>query len=168
MKYCLDANVFIEAHRRYYSFDIALPFWEALVNWGAQQILCGLLPVYDDLLKGDDDELLHWAKSQGRELFVDPDNDTYQCFAEIGDLVTRQYKPHLAEKFLDCSDPWVIAHAKAHNLVVVTLEVPRQEQPDKDGKIGGKGIKIPNICQKVGVEYINTFSMLRELRFSFR
>lgn len=51
MKYCLDANVFIEAHRRYYSFDIALPFWEALVNWGAQQILCGLLPVYDDLLK---------------------------------------------------------------------------------------------------------------------
>lgn len=26
-KYILDANVFIEAHRRYYSFDIAPSFW---------------------------------------------------------------------------------------------------------------------------------------------
>ena len=29
--YVLDANVFIEAARRYYAFDLAPKFWESLV-----------------------------------------------------------------------------------------------------------------------------------------
>ena len=169
MKYCLDANVFIEAHRRYYSFDIAPPFWESLVQWGTEQILCGTSLVYEDLVKNNDDELCRWAKTDGSSLFISPDVDTYRYIGEIGDLVTRQYKTHQAEAFMDCSDPWVIAYAKSNNLVVVTMEVLRQEQPDRiDGKIAGKKIQIPNICQKVGVEYIDTFRLLRELNFSFR
>jgi len=34
-EYVLDANVFIEAARRYYAFDIAPPFWESLVQHAA-------------------------------------------------------------------------------------------------------------------------------------
>ncbi|MGE5579732.1 MAG: DUF4411 family protein [Bacillota bacterium] len=30
--YVLDANVFIQAERRWYSFDVAPAFWEALVK----------------------------------------------------------------------------------------------------------------------------------------
>jgi len=30
--YVLDANVFIEAARRYYAFDLAPMFWESLVH----------------------------------------------------------------------------------------------------------------------------------------
>lgn len=41
MKYCLDANVFVEAHRRYYAFDIAPPFWRALEQWGQAQVIQG-------------------------------------------------------------------------------------------------------------------------------
>lgn len=49
------------------------------------------------------------------------------------------------------------------------MEVLRQEQPDRsDGKISGKKIQIPNICKKVGVDYMDTFHLLRELKFSFR
>lgn len=168
MKYCLDANIFIEAHKRYYPFDIAPPFWEALVNWGAEQILCGVSTVYDDLVKVDDD-LCRWAKTEGASLFVVPDGNTYHYVGVIGNLVTNQYKTHQAEAFMDCSDPWVIAYAKANSLVVVTMEVLRQEQPDRaDGKIAGKKIQIPNICQKVGVDYIDTFRLLRDLKFTFR
>jgi hypothetical protein len=31
-KYLLDSNVFIEAYRRYYSFDICPGFWDCLVH----------------------------------------------------------------------------------------------------------------------------------------
>jgi hypothetical protein len=168
VKYCLDANVFIEAHRRYYSFDIAPPFWEALANWGAEQMICGISLVHDDLVKNDD-ELSRWAKTDGASIFLDPDTDTYRYIGEIGDLVTNQYKTHQVNAFMDCSDPWVIAYAKAHHLVVVTMEVLRQEQPDRiDGKIAGKKIQIPNVCQKVGVEFMDTFRLLRDLKFTFR
>lgn len=167
MKYCLDANVFIESHRRYYAFDIAPPFWDALAGWGVEQILCGTRAVYEDLVK-DDDELSHWVKSDGKALFLDPDPATYQCFGEIGDLVASDYEPQLVSAFLGCSDPWVIACAKANGLIVVTMETLRQEVPKKGGKIGGRKIQIPNVCQKVGVSFIDTFVLLRDLKFSFR
>ena len=35
MEYVLDSNVFMEAARRYYAFDIAPPFWESLVHHAA-------------------------------------------------------------------------------------------------------------------------------------
>jgi len=168
MIYCLDANIFIESHRRYYSFDIAPPFWSALAYWGDQQIACATNSVFEDLAKNDD-ELTEWAKSDGLPLFVDPDETTFNCFREIADLVEATYEPQQAEIFLDCSDPLVIAFAKANNLVVVTMETLRQEVPNRvNGKVGGKKIQIPNVCQRVGVKFIDTFQMLRELKFSFR
>ena len=36
MDYALDANVFIEASRRYYSFAICPGFWQSLVHHHAQ------------------------------------------------------------------------------------------------------------------------------------
>jgi len=34
-RYILDANVFIEATRRYYAFDLAPKFWDSLVHYAA-------------------------------------------------------------------------------------------------------------------------------------
>lgn len=36
IKYVLDANVFIEAARRYYAFDLAPAFWRALIKHAIQ------------------------------------------------------------------------------------------------------------------------------------
>ena len=36
MKYLLDANVFIEAHQRYYAFNLCPGFWKSLI-WHHKQ-----------------------------------------------------------------------------------------------------------------------------------
>ncbi len=168
LKYCLDSNIFIESQKNYYSFEIAPPFWNALMDWGESQIICSTNTVYDDLIKYDD-KLAHWARTDGSALFVDPDPQTYECYSKIADFVTEKYEPYKVETFLDGSDPWVIAYAKANGLVVVTLEVIRQENVNKEtGKIGMKKIQIPNICKEMGVIYIDTFRLLQDLKFSFR
>jgi hypothetical protein len=51
MKYCLDANVFIEPSKGWYAFDIAPAFWDALLEWRQKQILCSILPIYDEIVE---------------------------------------------------------------------------------------------------------------------
>lgn len=41
--YVLDANVFIEAARRYYAFDLAPKFWDSLI----EQVDCGVIESID-------------------------------------------------------------------------------------------------------------------------
>lgn len=168
MDYCLDANVFVQAHRLYYAFDIAPSFWAALIEWGQNQVICSPLAVRDELI-GSDDLLGRWCKSDGLGLFVEPTEQTYIHFQTIANLAVTRYQPHLVQPFLAGADPWVIAHAAAHDLTVVTMESLRQETPDrKTGKIGGKKIQIPNVCRELKVPAINTFELLRRLGFRFR
>ncbi len=61
----------------------------------------------------------------------------------------------------------MIAYAKANHLIVVTEEKKRTEELNTNGKVGGKRIKIPNVCERMGVPWISTIDMLRDLRFRF-
>ncbi len=167
MHYCLDANVFIEAYRRYYAFDIAPGFWEALSEWTAQDIICSPLSVYDEIIRSQD-QLAEWAKGFKDSLFIVPDGSTVTAYSNIADLAVQHYEPQHVQVFLDGADPWVIAHGKAHELVLVTMESPKAEQiSKKTGLIAGE-IKIPNICQRVGVRHINTFDFMREMKLALR
>ncbi len=60
--------------------------------------------------------------------------------------------------FLKEADPWLIAHAKDNNYVIVTHERPSQSTTK---------IKIPDICNGLGVKWINTFEMLRDENAKF-
>jgi predicted nucleic acid-binding protein len=160
MPYCLDANVYIEAHRRYYAFDIAPGFWEGLSCLTERQAICSSSLVFEEIADSDD-ELAQWASLNKDVLFVQPDEATQDSYREIADLVERLYEPQHVQKFLSGADPWVIAQAKAHNLIVVTMEVRKREQDQgQAGKIAGK-IQIPNVCERVSVRYIDTFTLLR-------
>lgn len=68
-------------------------------------------------------------------------------------------KPGNIEDFLRGADPWLIAKAKVLNAVVVTHEVLVPETAKK--------IKIPNVCEKFGIQYMNTFQLLRKLEACF-
>lgn len=167
MRYCLDANVFVESHRRYYAFDIAPPFWDALIRWAAEQVICSPIAVYDELTENKD-TLAEWLKANKTLLFVEPDDATQIQFSAIADLVMEHYEEYRAKEFLSCADPWVIAQAKAHNLTVVTLESRGHEEIDpKTQRFKGR-VKIPNVCRHVGFPCIDTFAMLRALGFKFR
>jgi hypothetical protein len=90
MLYCLDTNVYIEAYRRYYAFDIAPGFWDAFADWAAQGIICSPLPVYDEISHSKD-KLAEWAKNNQASLVVTPDEATVAAYGEIADLVERCY-----------------------------------------------------------------------------
>lgn len=58
-KYLLDANVFIEAKRRYYAFDLCPGFWDCLVSHHQGDRIQSIDRVKQELERGDD--LLQWA-----------------------------------------------------------------------------------------------------------
>src|SRR5665213_1958727 len=61
--YVLDANAFIQAHRRFYAFDICPGYWRA-IRWHHQHNgLCSIDRVYEEMEDGKD-KLFDWAKSK--------------------------------------------------------------------------------------------------------
>ncbi|MCI0521497.1 MAG: DUF4411 family protein [Chloroflexi bacterium] len=166
MQYCLDTNVYIEAHRRYYAFDIAPGFWEGLTRLAEQEVACSPILVYDEMIASGDD-LARWARIRKDILFLQPDEATQDAFREIADLAKGGYEPQHVQKFLSGADPWVIAQAKAHQLIVVTQEALKNEVQSNQGTVSGK-IQIPNMCKRVQVSYQDTFAMLREQEIVLR
>lgn len=78
--YVLDANVFIEAARRYYAFDIAPPFWDILLQQANNGVIESIVRVKDELEKGkgkeeEEDELVRWANGSFSHAFCSIDED---------------------------------------------------------------------------------------------
>jgi predicted nucleic acid-binding protein len=164
-KYILDANVFIEAYRRYYSFDIAPSFWEFLVREAKAGKVISIDRVFDELKKGKDD-LAKWAEENFSFAFINTKDDSDVVF-NYGRLMIwaneqTQYSINAIEDFaiVENADAWIIATAMARGYVIVTHEVL-----DRTIK---KKIPIPNVCEDFGVRYIDTFVLLRELNFQFK
>lgn len=60
--YLLDANVFIEAAKHYYAFDLVPSFWEELVNNARKARILSIDKVKAEL-DNKEDELKQWANS---------------------------------------------------------------------------------------------------------
>ncbi len=155
-EYWLDSNAYMESQKRYYAFDIAPGFWRLLEEQARAGIIASPTLVFDELVRGDDD-LVGWARSLRAILFIDPDEAVQRSFVEVADYVQQTYSMN-GRDFLSGADPWLIAHAKAHGGVVVTMEVraPTSRRP-----------KIPDVCDHFGVTTMNLFEMLRRLGARF-
>ncbi len=159
IRFCLDANVFIQAKNGPYGFDIVPAFWNWLDEQSDKGFIFSSSMVLAELLKGED-ELSTWAKERRKgPIFRDPSANVTRTFRMIADHVQKTYKEHHTRAFLDGADPWVIALAKTLGATVVTHEAL---VPDSSHKI-----KIPNVCKKFEVSFANTYEMLRELRACF-
>ncbi|HTX79385.1 MAG TPA: DUF4411 family protein [Longilinea sp.] len=168
MEYCLDTSVYIQAYRTYYAFDIAPPFWAALEKLAVDGVIVSPIAVYVEINKGKDD-LARWAKNQRDTLFIEPDDLVNTALHQIADFANERYlDAHWIRDFLGGADPWVVAQAKAHNLIVVTMEGQKTtEEIDKStNRVHGK-IKIPNMCGHFGVKCMTTFDLLRTLKIGF-
>lgn len=62
------------------------------------------------------------------------------------------FKSSAVKQFESSADLYLVAHALAKNLVVVTHEKKRQSK---------KRVKIPNVCERFHVECMTPFEMLR-------
>lgn len=155
--FILDANVFIEAARRYYAFDLVPKFWECLVRYAENGRICSIDRVKKELDKGKDD-LATWANTHFGDAFCSTtEEDVIQSYGSIMRWVQGQTQFSDAAKaaFADDPDGWLVAYSTARNHIIVT-----HEQPAPDSR---RKIPIPNICQAFKVRYVDTFTMLREL-----
>lgn len=155
--YLLDANVFIQAARQYYAFDIAPRFWDALITEAANGRVRSIDRVKGDLDKGKDD-LKNWANCHFHQWFDSTDaGDVLAAYKSIMIWASQQnqFTDAARAEFASGADAWVVAYAKARGCVVVT-----QERFDPNVK---KKIPIPNVCRAVNVDYMDTFQLLRTL-----
>lgn len=156
--YVLDANVFIEASRRYYAFDLGTKFWDILLQHANE----GTIESIDRVLKQDldkgKDELAKWANSTLIHAFRSTDEeDVIESYKNVMSWVfgQPQFTDAAKAEFAKEPDGWLAAYALAKGRVVVTHEVLR---PDIRIRV-----PIPNVCEPFHIRYIDTFAMLREL-----
>ena len=148
MKYLLDANIFIEAYKRYYSESIVPSFWNFLIDH--LQIFT-IQQVKEEIKKGKDElpQLIEKVK-----IYPNTDFDDLSISDHILSTYNREEE---RRKFLDSPDFILVGLSinKREELTIVTHE-----------KLLGKGskkISIPNICKRFELNHCNTFEMLNEL-----
>lgn len=164
LKYILDTNIFIEAARRYYSFDFGSKFWDFLINEAKKGVICSIDKVFEEIKQGNEnDPLRKWAVSSFVNYFFSTINNVvlqhYQEIIKIVNSKNNQYSENAINEFLkeDNADAWIIAYAKYQNLIVVTHE---SYNPNSRKKV-----LIPNVCKTFKIECIDTFQMLKNLNF---
>ena len=159
--FILDANLFIEAFRRYYGLDLCPGFWECLIHYFHSRRLKSIDRVRNELVSYGD-ELSDWVENAPRELFVSSlESSVTGAYREIMSWTYGNEQFHDAAKneFSRGADGWLAAYAKAHGGVVVTQEV---SQPDVRRRV-----PLPNACDRFDIAYIDTFDMLRRLEVRF-
>ena len=155
--YVLDTNVFIEADKRYYAFDLVPAFWDNLVIKARDRLVMSIDKVYSEI-DPRNKELKRWAADDFKVWESTNRTDVINNYARIMRWADGQdFKEAAVAEFADNdnADAWVIAYALAKKLTVVTEE---RLKPDIK-----KRIPIPNACSAFNIRYIDTFQMLREL-----
>lgn len=153
-RFSFDTSAFIEPWRRHYPIDIAPSLWDRIDSLGKDGVVVAQEEVLLELQKIDD-ELLAWA-SDRQHLFVETTEEVQIAVRSI-----MQSHPDLvsAGKGRSGADPWVIAQAMVSNASVVTYETWNPKQ---------KRVKIPKVCQLLGVRCLKFIDFMRECRIELK
>ena len=157
MIYCLDTNVFIQAWTKYYHIDFFGDYWRKLDELAQAGVVFATSEVKREIDKIDD-TLKDWLGERDY-FFKDIDDSVQSCIAEVFQD-PNHHRLVDSTKQRSIADPWVIAHAMAEDAIVVT-----KEQFEINTT---KRIKIPNVCEAMGVEWIDDFEMVRRLGMQFK
>jgi hypothetical protein len=113
--------------------------------------------VFEEISRTDDD-LLTWLKASDIPRLAH-DEHVIQCWKDI--LAKDPLHQYLVDniKQRSLADPWVIAHAMNEGACVVTKENIETARTNR--------IKIPNVCENMGVRWVNDFEFIRELNIRF-
>lgn len=151
--YLLDTNVFVTAYRFHYGFDFHPGFWEWLIHANRVGRVFSVDKVYKEIRRSED-RLSRWVHARKDELFLEPPVDSNYHLRSIVDyLRSENYNSVAIDQFSDSADSYLIAHALSNNFKIVTHEVHKSSK----GKI-----KIPSVCERLNVECITPFDMLRQ------
>ena len=158
--FVLDTNVFIAAHRDYYDPNFCRGFWECLEHYARTGRLQSIDQVRREITSPP--ALVKWTKPLASKLFRSTTQQgTIDAFKRMQKWVSQneQFKDAAKNEFAQVADGWLVAYAKANNFIVVTLEAFNPNVKRR--------VPIPNVCEEFGVEFLNTYEMLRRLGVSF-
>ncbi len=158
-KYCLDANVLIQAWQKYYNPKFCPDYWDILIELGKQDKIFIPEFVYEEITRTEDD-LSKWVKASKIPIKKISEPVTI-CLQKIyaADPVHKNLVDNITGRSL--ADPWVIAHSLHENATVVTKE-------EKITALNSKRIRIPNVCDNMGVRWINDFQFIDEVDIKFK
>lgn len=154
----LDANVFMEASRLYYSFKIAPGYWEWLVAKFEAGEIASTEAVYDEITAGSGD-LVTWARDSALEGFWLP--DTAASIAVTAELAAwaahpvRLFKQSAVDEFMASADLRLASQASALDATVVTRET--------SDPACRKRVKLPDAAMAVGVSCVQPFAAYESL-----
>lgn len=158
-KYCLDANVLIQSWQKYYNPKFCPDYWKILVELGKNGKIFIPELVYEEIVRTEDD-LSKWLK--GSKIPINKISEPVTiCLQKIyaADPTHKNLVDNTKARSL--ADPWVIAHALHENASVVTKE-------EKVTALNSNRIKIPNVCDNMGIRWINDFQFIDELDIKFQ
>ena len=77
---------------------------------------------------------------------------------------SEKYSESAARMWFDQkhADPWLVATAKAEKHKIITFETKKGTSPKGQN---WSEVRIPNVCEDLGVECVHLFNVLQELRF---
>jgi predicted nucleic acid-binding protein len=158
-KYCLDANVLIQAWQKYYNPKFCPDYWNILIELCKQDKIFIPELVYEEITRTKDD-LSRWLKASKIPIKKITEPITI-CLQKIysANPVHKNLVDNINGRSL--ADPWVIAHSIFENAIVVTKE-------EKITALNSKRIRIPNVCDNMGVRWINDFQFIDEINIKFK
>lgn len=161
--YCFDTSALFDAGIRWYPPDSFPSFWQALDNLIAAGRLCIPTAVAEEATHKTHvvaARVKEWRKKYPGA-FLDVTPDVQSELIEV----TGKF-PGWTAKGRNKADPFVVATAKAKNLVVVTGEQPSvalpMATPRKD-----HNQKVPNVCDAVGVPWLGIPDLVKQEGWSF-
>lgn len=153
MTYTLDSNVLIGLAQRY-PRDIFPGIWESIEESVDDGQSCICEAVHREVHRGGD-ELHKWAKNLPNFVCKATDEE-FETVLEISEA-----HPGWVQGQLNEADPFVIAHAKAENSLIVT------EENRKGPNTEDRNQKIPNVADEHRVETMKFFEYVRQEGWKF-
>lgn len=163
--YVVDSNFFIQAHRDNYPLDIAFSFWNKVKQLADNGTIISIDKVMNELYDKND-ALENWCRANLPDNFFKDSSDVMAEYGRVSvwaNSMSSHYMRNALNEFLDAdeADAFIVAYALAYpnNRIVVTQEI---SQPNRKNKI-----KIPEACNALNVQVVNTMGMFRQLGESF-
>ena len=162
--YCIDANVLIQSWQKYYSPVLCPDYWDILNELGKQGRIFIPEEVKNEIVVADhpdktEDDLSKWLKRSSIPIHK-PTENVIACWQKIlrADPIHKLLVDNIKGRSL--ADSWLIAHAMDSKATVVTKE-------NIESAMNSGRIKIPNVCQNMGVRCIDDFEFLKEIGVKF-
>lgn len=154
MKYSVDTSALLDGWRRYYPPDVFPPVWQKLGELIKDKILVASEEVLFELQRKDDD-VYRWARDRSH-MFV-PTSDARIQIA-VSQILANHKKLIDERKNRSGADPWVIAVAQIYKCAVLTGERPARSP---------KRPNIPDVCEALGIRWVNMLQLFRDQRWVF-